>query len=91
MAAVCTFSEQLLGALNYRYNNNGEYEESSREASKKWLEQIVATGVLLNYHSLLTPSVVRMGYSCRKQTSKQGTELVSSYSSPVWIFQRLGT
>ncbi|XP_029142052.1 phosphatidylinositol 3,4,5-trisphosphate-dependent Rac exchanger 1 protein isoform X1 [Protobothrops mucrosquamatus] len=57
VAAVCTFSEQLLGALNYRYNNNGEYEESSREASKKWLEQIAATGVLLNYQSLLSPSV----------------------------------
>ncbi|XP_060086815.1 phosphatidylinositol 3,4,5-trisphosphate-dependent Rac exchanger 1 protein isoform X2 [Heteronotia binoei] len=57
VAAVCTFSEQLLGALNYRYNNNGEYEENSREASKKWLEQIAATGVLLNYQSLLSPSV----------------------------------
>nr|XP_034978486.1 phosphatidylinositol 3,4,5-trisphosphate-dependent Rac exchanger 1 protein [Zootoca vivipara] len=57
VAAICTFSEQLLGALNYRYNNNGEYEESSREASKKWLEQIAATGVLLNYQSLLSPSV----------------------------------
>uniref|UniRef100_A0A8C5SKF9 Phosphatidylinositol 3,4,5-trisphosphate-dependent Rac exchanger 1 protein n=1 Tax=Laticauda laticaudata TaxID=8630 RepID=A0A8C5SKF9_LATLA len=57
VAAVCTFSEQLLGALNYRYNNNGEYEESSREASKKWLDQIAATGVLLNYQSLLSPSV----------------------------------
>ncbi|KAH0619135.1 hypothetical protein JD844_018831 [Phrynosoma platyrhinos] len=59
VAAICTFSEQLLGALNYRYNNNGEYEESSREASKKWLEQIAATGVLLNYQSLLSPGVVR--------------------------------
>uniref|UniRef100_A0A8C4JYB2 Phosphatidylinositol 3,4,5-trisphosphate-dependent Rac exchanger 1 protein n=1 Tax=Dromaius novaehollandiae TaxID=8790 RepID=A0A8C4JYB2_DRONO len=53
VAAICTFSEQLLAALNYRYNNNGEYEESSRDASRKWLEQIAATGVLLNYQSLL--------------------------------------
>lgn len=60
VAAVCTFSEQLLAALNYRYNNNGEYEESSREASRKWLEQIAATGVLLNYQSLLSPNVVRI-------------------------------
>uniref|UniRef100_A0A8B9S476 Phosphatidylinositol 3,4,5-trisphosphate-dependent Rac exchanger 1 protein n=1 Tax=Apteryx owenii TaxID=8824 RepID=A0A8B9S476_APTOW len=52
VAAICTFSEQLLAALNYRYNNNGEYEESSRDASRKWLEQIAATGVLLNYQSL---------------------------------------
>lgn len=60
VAAVCTFSEQLLAALNCRYNNNGEYEESSRDASRKWLEQIAATGVLLNYQSLLSPTVVRM-------------------------------
>ncbi|NWT55827.1 PREX1 protein, partial [Erythrocercus mccallii] len=57
VAAICTFSEQLLAALNYRYNNNGEYEESSRDASRKWLEQIAATGVLLNYQSLLAPAV----------------------------------
>lgn len=59
VAAICTFSEQLLAALNYRYNNNGEYEESSRDASRKWLEQIAATGVLVNYQSLLSPAVVR--------------------------------
>lgn len=78
MAAVCTFSEQLLGALNYRYNNNGEYEESSREASKKWLEQIAATGVLLNYHSLLSPSMVRAGSGCLKTNSHTRKGTVSS-------------
>ncbi|KAM8946177.1 phosphatidylinositol 3,4,5-trisphosphate-dependent Rac exchanger 1 protein isoform 2-T2 [Pelodytes ibericus] len=57
VAAICTFTEQLMAALNYRYNNNGEYEESSRDASRKWLEQISVTGVLLNYQSLLSPSV----------------------------------
>ncbi|CAH2302933.1 phosphatidylinositol 3,4,5-trisphosphate-dependent Rac exchanger 1 isoform X1 [Pelobates cultripes] len=57
VAAICTFTEQLMAALNYRYNNNGEYEESSREASRKWLEQIAVTGVLLNYQSLLSPRV----------------------------------
>ncbi|OXB71859.1 UNVERIFIED_CONTAM: hypothetical protein H355_015351 [Colinus virginianus] len=57
VAAICTFSEQLLAALNYRYNNNGEYEESSRDASRKWMEQIAATGVLLNFQSLLSPAV----------------------------------
>lgn len=57
VAAICTFSKQLMAALNYRYNNNGEYEESSRDASRKWLEQISATGVLLNYQSLLSPNV----------------------------------
>lgn len=58
VAAVCAFSEQLLAALSYRYNNNGEYEESSRDASHKWLEQVAATGVLLHCQSLLSPAVV---------------------------------
>lgn len=58
VAAVCTFSEQLLAALSYRYNNNGEYEESSRDASRKWLEQVAATGVLLHCQSLLSPATV---------------------------------
>ncbi|KAK2110100.1 Phosphatidylinositol-3,4,5-trisphosphate-dependent Rac exchanger 1 protein [Saguinus oedipus] len=59
VAAVCTFSEQLLAALGYRYNNNGEYEESSRDASRKWLEQVAATGVLLHCQSLLSPTAVK--------------------------------
>jgi hypothetical protein len=58
VAAVCTFSEQLLAALSYRYNNNGEYEESSRDASRKWLEQVAATGALLHCQSLLAPAAV---------------------------------
>ncbi|XP_075427394.1 phosphatidylinositol 3,4,5-trisphosphate-dependent Rac exchanger 1 protein isoform X2 [Ascaphus truei] len=56
VAAICTFTEQLMAALNYRYNNNGEYEENSRDASRKWLEQISVTGVLLNYQSVLSPA-----------------------------------
>uniref|UniRef100_A0A673V9J7 Phosphatidylinositol 3,4,5-trisphosphate-dependent Rac exchanger 1 protein n=1 Tax=Suricata suricatta TaxID=37032 RepID=A0A673V9J7_SURSU len=59
VAAVCTFSEQLLAALSYRYNNNGEYEESSRDASRKWLEQVAATGVLLHCQSLLSPATLK--------------------------------
>lgn len=59
VAAVCTFSEQLLAALDYRYNNNGEYEESSRDASRKWLEQVAATGVLLHWQSLLAPGTAK--------------------------------
>lgn len=58
VAAVCTFSEQLLAALSYRYNNNGEYEESSRDASRKWLEQVAANGVLLHCQSLLSAAAV---------------------------------
>lgn len=59
VAAVCTFSEQLQAALGYRYNNNGEYEETSRDASRKWLEQVAATGVLLHWQSLLAPASVK--------------------------------
>lgn len=58
VAAVCAFSEQLLAALSYRYNNNGEYEETGRDASRKWLEQVAATGVLLHCQSLLSPTTV---------------------------------
>lgn len=58
---MCTFSEQLLAALDYRYNNNGEYEESSRDASRKWLEQVAATGVLLHWQSLLAPGTAVSG------------------------------
>ncbi|KAF7240906.1 Phosphatidylinositol 3,4,5-trisphosphate-dependent Rac exchanger 1 protein [Varanus komodoensis] len=82
VAAICTFSEQLLSALNYRYNNNGEYEESSREASKKWLEQIAATGVLFNYQSLLSPSVVRADCSFLKHKHKASNCMVSSVFIP---------
>ncbi|KAK6471881.1 phosphatidylinositol 3,4,5-trisphosphate-dependent Rac exchanger 1 protein-like [Huso huso] len=57
VGAVCTLSEQLLAALNFRYNNSGEYEEESKEVSKKWLEQIAAIGVLLNFQSMLSPHV----------------------------------
>ncbi|KAM3923499.1 phosphatidylinositol 3,4,5-trisphosphate-dependent Rac exchanger 1 protein [Leptodactylus fuscus] len=57
VTAICTFTEQLMAALNYRFNNNGEYEENSQDASRKWLEQIAVTGVLLSYQSLLSPSV----------------------------------
>ncbi|XP_049637261.1 phosphatidylinositol 3,4,5-trisphosphate-dependent Rac exchanger 1 protein [Suncus etruscus] len=59
VAAVCAFSEQLLAALSYRYNNNGEYEETGRDASRKWLEQVAATGVLLHCQSLLSPATVK--------------------------------
>ncbi|XP_064155468.1 phosphatidylinositol 3,4,5-trisphosphate-dependent Rac exchanger 1 protein-like [Anguilla rostrata] len=57
VGALSTLSEQLLAALNLRYNNNGEYEEDSKEVSRKWLEQIAAIGVLFNFHSALSPHV----------------------------------
>ncbi|KAM9785487.1 phosphatidylinositol 3,4,5-trisphosphate-dependent Rac exchanger 1 protein [Neosynchiropus ocellatus] len=53
--AVCTLAEQLLAALRSRYNNAGEYQEDSKETSRKWLEQISVIGVLLHFQSTLSP------------------------------------
>lgn len=58
-AAVCTLAEQLLAALRCRFNNAGEYQEDSKETSRKWLEQISAIGVLVHLQSTLAPHVVR--------------------------------
>ncbi|KAJ8257306.1 hypothetical protein GJAV_G00184180 [Gymnothorax javanicus] len=59
VAALCALSEQLLAALNFRFNNSAEYEEDSKEVSRKWLEQITAIGVLFNFQSMLLPHVER--------------------------------
>uniref|UniRef100_A0A4W3GI62 Phosphatidylinositol-3,4,5-trisphosphate dependent Rac exchange factor 2 n=1 Tax=Callorhinchus milii TaxID=7868 RepID=A0A4W3GI62_CALMI len=59
VATVCTFSEQLLAALNQMYDTNREYEMETQEASKKWLEQIASVGILFNFQSLLSPNLVR--------------------------------
>lgn len=97
MAAVCTFSEQLLAALSYRYNNNGEYEESSRDASRKWLEQVAATGVLLHCQSLLSPAVVSGGPGAGARARSAVTLPVHSFSGGLlrtcWVplFQAPGT
>uniref|UniRef100_A0A3Q3D5A0 Phosphatidylinositol-3,4,5-trisphosphate dependent Rac exchange factor 1 n=1 Tax=Hippocampus comes TaxID=109280 RepID=A0A3Q3D5A0_HIPCM len=56
-AAVCTLAEQLLAALRCRFNNAGEYQEDSKETSRKWLEQISAIGVLVHLQSTLAPHV----------------------------------
>lgn len=58
---MCTLAEQLLAALRARFNNAGEYEEDSKETSRKWLEQAAAIGVLLNFQASLAPHVVRDG------------------------------
>lgn len=57
VGALCTLAEQLVWALNLRYNNNGEYEDDCKEVSHKWLEQISAIGVLFNFQSTLSPHV----------------------------------
>uniref|UniRef100_A0A672PF86 Phosphatidylinositol-3,4,5-trisphosphate dependent Rac exchange factor 1 n=1 Tax=Sinocyclocheilus grahami TaxID=75366 RepID=A0A672PF86_SINGR len=57
VGALCALAEQLVNALNLRFNNNGEYEEDSKEVSCKWLEQIATIGVLFNFQSALSPHV----------------------------------
>uniref|UniRef100_W5JY16 Phosphatidylinositol-3,4,5-trisphosphate dependent Rac exchange factor 1 n=1 Tax=Astyanax mexicanus TaxID=7994 RepID=W5JY16_ASTMX len=57
VGALCALAEQLIWALNMRFNNNGEYEDDSKEVSRKWLEQISAIGVLFNFQSTLSPHV----------------------------------
>uniref|UniRef100_A0A667ZRY2 Phosphatidylinositol-3,4,5-trisphosphate dependent Rac exchange factor 1 n=1 Tax=Myripristis murdjan TaxID=586833 RepID=A0A667ZRY2_9TELE len=53
--ALCTLAEQLLAALRARFNNAGEYQEDSKETSRKWLEQISVIGVLLHFQATLAP------------------------------------
>lgn len=57
---MCALAEQLVNALNLRFNNNGEYEEDSKEVSRKWLEQIANIGVLFDFQSTLSPHLVRL-------------------------------
>uniref|UniRef100_A0A8C3S259 Phosphatidylinositol-3,4,5-trisphosphate dependent Rac exchange factor 2 n=1 Tax=Chelydra serpentina TaxID=8475 RepID=A0A8C3S259_CHESE len=57
VATVCTFSEQLMAALNQMFDNSKEYEMETREASRRWLEQIANAGVLLHFQSLLSPNL----------------------------------
>ncbi|XP_067382562.1 phosphatidylinositol 3,4,5-trisphosphate-dependent Rac exchanger 1 protein isoform X4 [Channa argus] len=55
--ALCALAEQLLAALRLRFNNAGEYQEDSKETSRKWLEQISAIGALMHFQSSLAPHV----------------------------------
>ncbi|KAL1248711.1 hypothetical protein QQF64_022029, partial [Cirrhinus molitorella] len=53
VAAVCSFSEQLLAVLNQALSAESE----SQEASRRWLEQISSAGLLLHFQSLLSPNL----------------------------------
>ncbi|XP_053571076.1 phosphatidylinositol 3,4,5-trisphosphate-dependent Rac exchanger 2 protein [Bombina bombina] len=57
VATVCTFSEQLMAALNHMFDSNKEYEMDTCEASKRWLEQIATAGILFHFQSLLSPNL----------------------------------
>uniref|UniRef100_A0A667YJ57 Phosphatidylinositol-3,4,5-trisphosphate dependent Rac exchange factor 2 n=1 Tax=Myripristis murdjan TaxID=586833 RepID=A0A667YJ57_9TELE len=47
VAAVCAFSQHLLAVLN----------QDPQETSRRWLEQISSTGLLLHFQSLLSPNL----------------------------------
>uniref|UniRef100_A0A667Y3X8 Phosphatidylinositol 3,4,5-trisphosphate-dependent Rac exchanger 2 protein n=1 Tax=Myripristis murdjan TaxID=586833 RepID=A0A667Y3X8_9TELE len=49
VAAVCAFSQHLLAVLNQGLLGN--------ETSRRWLEQISSTGLLLHFQSLLSPNL----------------------------------
>uniref|UniRef100_A0A8C1V4Y1 Phosphatidylinositol-3,4,5-trisphosphate-dependent Rac exchange factor 2 n=1 Tax=Cyprinus carpio TaxID=7962 RepID=A0A8C1V4Y1_CYPCA len=53
VAAVCSFSEQLLAVLNQALS----VESESQEGSRRWLEQISSAGLLLHFQSLLSPNL----------------------------------
>ncbi|XP_019619679.1 PREDICTED: phosphatidylinositol 3,4,5-trisphosphate-dependent Rac exchanger 2 protein-like [Branchiostoma belcheri] len=55
-AAVCAFSEQLLAALNFSFNNMKEYKIDNKLASIKWLEQTASIGVLVMFQAMLSPN-----------------------------------
>ncbi|KAF7246293.1 Phosphatidylinositol 3,4,5-trisphosphate-dependent Rac exchanger 2 protein, partial [Varanus komodoensis] len=58
VATVCSFSEQLMAALNQMFDNSKECELETQEASRRWLEQISSAGVLLYFQSLLSPNLL---------------------------------
>uniref|UniRef100_A0A7N4P432 Phosphatidylinositol-3,4,5-trisphosphate dependent Rac exchange factor 2 n=1 Tax=Sarcophilus harrisii TaxID=9305 RepID=A0A7N4P432_SARHA len=60
VATVCSFSEQLMAALNQMFDNSKENEMETWEASRRWLEQIANAGVLFHFQSLLSPNLVTM-------------------------------
>ncbi|XP_078590252.1 phosphatidylinositol 3,4,5-trisphosphate-dependent Rac exchanger 2 protein-like isoform X1 [Branchiostoma floridae x Branchiostoma japonicum] len=55
-AAVCAFSEQLLAALNFTFNNMKEYKMDNKLASIKWLEQTASIGVMVMFQAMLSPN-----------------------------------
>uniref|UniRef100_A0A7N4PE86 Phosphatidylinositol-3,4,5-trisphosphate dependent Rac exchange factor 2 n=1 Tax=Sarcophilus harrisii TaxID=9305 RepID=A0A7N4PE86_SARHA len=57
VATVCSFSEQLMAALNQMFDNSKENEMETWEASRRWLEQIANAGVLFHFQSLLSPNL----------------------------------
>ncbi|XP_061656791.1 phosphatidylinositol 3,4,5-trisphosphate-dependent Rac exchanger 1 protein isoform X1 [Syngnathoides biaculeatus] len=81
-AALCTLAEQLLAALQCRFNNAGEYQEDSKETSRKWLEQISAIGVLLHLQSTLAPHVKE------ERTMLEDTKAALSDLDKVTVFFR---
>lgn len=80
--ALCTLAEQVLTALHSRFNNAGEYQEDSKETSRKWLEQISVIGVLLHFQSTLAPHLKE------ERTMLEDTKAALSDLDKVTVFFR---
>nr|XP_046211909.1 LOW QUALITY PROTEIN: phosphatidylinositol 3,4,5-trisphosphate-dependent Rac exchanger 2 protein [Oncorhynchus gorbuscha] len=66
VAAVCAFSQHLLAVLNQTQGSGREADpeapdpqdpQDPQEASRRWLEQVASTGLLLHFQSLLSPNL----------------------------------
>uniref|UniRef100_A0A8C1JVH3 Phosphatidylinositol-3,4,5-trisphosphate-dependent Rac exchange factor 2 n=1 Tax=Cyprinus carpio TaxID=7962 RepID=A0A8C1JVH3_CYPCA len=87
VAAVCSFSEQLLAVLNQALS----VESESQEASRRWLEQISSAGLLLHFQSLLSPNLVSTSHDMPISYQVEGTRqaLKVCFYLEAFYFQQL--
>lgn len=83
VAAVCSFSEQLLAVLNQVLGSESE----SQEASRRWLEQISSAGLLFHFQSLLSPNLVSIchGQLAIKISLTSLSSLTSSFELDIFL------
>uniref|UniRef100_A0A8C2BD58 Phosphatidylinositol 3,4,5-trisphosphate-dependent Rac exchanger 2 protein n=1 Tax=Cyprinus carpio TaxID=7962 RepID=A0A8C2BD58_CYPCA len=87
VAAVCSFSEQLLAVLNQALS----VESESQEGSRRWLEQISSAGLLLHFQSLLSPNLVSTSHDMPISYQVEGTRqaLKVCFYLEAFYFQQL--
>ncbi|KAL1006309.1 hypothetical protein UPYG_G00070610 [Umbra pygmaea] len=61
VATVCAFSQHLLAVLNQgcgrEADPGSQDQQEAQDASRRWLEQISSSGLLLQFQSLLSPNL----------------------------------